>query len=80
MALRISIYLPEASIERTSEWEDLVISLGDIVSVGFGNNLQELESQEKELEDLKSFIIINEADLPSPENFEGKVLIIPVEE
>ncbi|MFI5405142.1 MAG: hypothetical protein ACHQ1D_01375 [Nitrososphaerales archaeon] len=77
MALKIEIYLPTETTDKISEVEDLVLAIGDLLSLSHGN----IEPDEFDLDILKSFIIIKDEEIPAPENFvdQDMFLLIPVE-
>lgn len=77
MALRLALYLPGKRLNDVQALEQLIIDLGDRIAVDFGNDIP---ADEFELENLNSFIIIDESENPSSENFEdaSAFLVIPV--
>jgi hypothetical protein len=79
MSLKIEIYLPKKSLNDLDELESFFIDVGDIVAKDYGNKMPESFLN---IENLDSFIIIKEDEIPNPENFqdEDMFLVIPVED
>jgi len=77
MAIKIEIYLPEETTEMMDDTEGLILGIGDLVSVNYGNT----KIDEFNLESLKSFIIIRDEEIPPAENFvdTDAFLLIPME-
>lgn len=77
MSLKFEIYLPKETIEDIENVQDLILGLGDLLSVDYGNSPPE----DFGLEELNSFIIITDEELPDPENFENMDMffVIPIE-
>lgn len=78
MAIEVAIYIPSLSFETiaTGYFTEFLAELGDVIAVDFGNNIDE---EINSLEELRSFIIIDEVETPKIENFSSQVLVIPVE-
>ena len=80
MALKIEIFLPKENTDDLSDKiQSTVLSIGDVLSVDFGNTQPE---DQFDLDNLNSFIIIKDEELPNPENFveEDLYFVIPIGE
>jgi hypothetical protein len=79
MSLKLEIYLPNENADFINHLESLITGIGDLVSVDYGNLSPE---DDFNLENLKSFIIIKNEELPAPENFQNTDMyfIIPIKE
>lgn len=75
----LSIYLPNETVESIEFLEDFTTSIGNLVAENYGNKVPE---EGFSLEDLNSFIIIKDLDLPDTENFlyEDMYFVIPLKE
>lgn len=80
MALKIEIFLPKESadyIEESADLQQYISELGDVTANRYGNKMEE----EFALDELDSFIIIRDEELPNSENFENTdmFLVVPIE-
>lgn len=80
MNLKLEIYLPGKFLYQVEEFEDLVLGIGDLLAKDYGN--ESPDGEKFDLEDLKSFIIIKEDEIPAPENFQDEdlFLVIPLKD
>lgn len=79
MSLKLEIYLPKETVYEMDSVEQLVLDVGDLLAKEYGNPAP--NGQKFDLEDLKSFIVIRDDELPDPEKFqeEDLFLVIPLE-
>lgn len=80
MPLNISIFLPKETVYEIDQLQDFFVELGDLIARDFGTGNP--EENEFNLEDLNSFFIIEEKELPDITTFEetDMYLVIPVSE
>jgi len=79
MSLKLSIYLPNESLEKADSLQNFISDLGDIlVDYNFGNDISVENPDETELESLNSYIIISTEENLALENLKDAYLVIPV--
>lgn len=77
--LKLSIYLPNESIDNIEELTPLVSDIGDIlVKHGFGNDTLDQTEDGLPIKDMVSYIFINEDETDIFENPGDALLVIPV--
>jgi len=79
MSLKLEIYFPKETVENLTNLESIILDIGDLLAQNYGS----VQTEEKfDLEDLKSFIIIRDGNVPVPESLEQEdcYLVIPIEE
>jgi len=79
MSLKLSIFLPNESLETADSLQNFISDIGDaLVEYGFGNDISTEKVNETELDTLNSFIIISAEQNSVLENLRDAYLIIPV--
>ncbi len=79
MSLKLEIFLPTETTDRIEHLDNFLIAIGDLISIDYGNDMPK---DDFDLKNLKSFIIIKDEELPSPENFQDTDMyfVIPIKE
>lgn len=81
MPVKITIAIPEESLETSELLEPLVSDIGDsLVAHGYGNLVTAENATEMSVDSLKSYIFITEDSVDLSENLEGMLFVIPVKE